>query len=122
MEKSQLANPNWGRKVPWNTKLRHVRWLRPFVKTDPQDRKQGSESKNRLRRVSQRPGQAYSRMKQVIAVTRGINQIDWNLNQKILVFKPTDAYSIPEPAAHNAANRQAMMNGRAAGIRRLRQA
>jgi len=80
------------------------------------------ENKARFRRVSHRPGQVYSRIKQVIAVTVGACQAAWNLTQEILDAKSTAAYSITEPAAHIAANRQAIVNGEAPGTLRRRQA
>src|SRR5512137_713556 len=82
----------------------------------------GMDSRTRLRRVSQRPGQAYSRRKQVIPVTPGRIQAVWNLTQKNLVGISTAATFRPVPRIHSAPNRTAKVNGRAPGTPRRCQA
>src|SRR5512136_1402417 len=73
----------------------------------------GMDSRTRLRRVSQRPGQAYSRTKQVRAVMAGACQAAWNLNQKILSAGSIAATSSAAPATHGTPTRQPIANTRA---------
>lgn len=83
---------------------------------DSRTRRGATQSKARLRRVSHRPGQAYSRAKQVIVVAAGNWKAVWNFTQKILVSRSIAAYSIAEPAAQANPNMQPIINGIAPGI------
>src|SRR5512143_2270977 len=104
MARSQPAGPktNWIDE-PSNVTLRHARWWRLLVSINTTVSSGTTDSKAKTRRVSQRPGQVYSRIKQVTAVTVGTCQTDWNLTQASLAAKSSAAYSIVEPAAHSAA-------------------
>ena len=73
-----------------------------MVRIIPMLSRHGMDNRARLRRVSQRPGQAYSRRKQVTPVATGISQIARNLNHKILVAASTAATSRLIPTIQQA--------------------
>jgi hypothetical protein len=64
------------------------------------------ESRARVRRVTQRLGQVYSRIKQVIAVVPGVNHRYSTLNQKIFVSKSTARNSMTFARRKSRLNRQ----------------
>jgi len=86
------------------------------VRTRANPKSGAMDSRTRVRRVSQRPGLAYSRTKQVTAVTAGSCHATWNLNQATLAAEPTAIDSAAAPATQNKVKKQAAARGRAPGI------